>query len=147
MNRSRIALANLRIPATREEAVALAEEAIAEASVAGADLIAFPECFVPGYRVATRGVLPPDPRFLERAWSTLAAACAKASVAAVVGTERVVDGALRITALVIDADGTTAGVQDKVQLDPSEDGTYAPGSGRRVFHAGPLTFGAEYREN
>jgi predicted amidohydrolase len=28
-----------------------------------------------------------------------------------------------------------------VQIDPSEEGTYAPGSGRRVFKAGPLTFG------
>ncbi len=137
----RIALANLRFPATREESVALAEEAIAEASAAGARLIAFPECFVPGYRAPGNRVLPPDPAFLERAWSTLAAACARANVVAVVGTERVVEGALRATAIVLDADGTIAGFQDKVQIDPSEDETYAPGSGRRVFHAGPLTFG------
>jgi len=59
----------------------------------------------------------------------------------VLGTERVVDGELRATVLVIDADGTLAGFQDKVQLDPSEDATYVPGSARRVFEAGPLTFG------
>ncbi len=141
MSPFRIALANLRFPATREESVALAQDAIAEASAAGAGLVAFPECFVPGYRLGTRGVLPPDAAFLDRAWAALAAACAKARVVAVVGTERVVEGALRISALVIDAEGTTAGFQDKVQLDPSEDGTYAPGSGRRVFQAGPLTFG------
>jgi predicted amidohydrolase len=115
--------------------------AIEEASVAGAGLVAFPECFVPGYRAAGKGVLPPDPDFLERAWSTLAAACAKGNVVAVVGTERVVDGALLATALVIAADGTIVGFQDKVQIDPSEEGTYAPGVARRVFHAGPLTFG------
>ena len=46
-----------------------------------------------------------------------------------------------ISALVINRDGTIAGFQDKVQLDPSEEGTYSPGSGRRVFQAGPLTFG------
>jgi predicted amidohydrolase len=40
---------------------------------------------------------------------------------------------LFITALVINRDGTIAGFQDKVQLDPSEEGTYSPGSGRRVF--------------
>ena len=141
MNHFRIALANLRRPATREESVVLAEHAIAEASTAGAGLIAFPECFVPGYRAANTRAEPPDPHFLDRAWSTLAAACAKGHLVAVLGTERIVEGALRITALVINADGTFAGFQDKVQLDPSEDGTYAPGSGRRVFHAGPLTFG------
>jgi predicted amidohydrolase len=141
MNSFRIALANLRFPATREESVALAEGAIAEASAAGAGLVAFPECFVPGYRAAGKGVLPPDPVFLERAWSTLAAACAKANVTAVVGTERVVDRALLATALVVAADGTIAGFQDKVQIDPSEEGIYTPGVGRRVFHSGPLTFG------
>ena len=46
-----------------------------------------------------------------------------------------------ITALVIHRDGTSAGFQDKVQLDPSEESTYSPGSGRRVFQTGPLTFG------
>jgi predicted amidohydrolase len=34
-----------------------------------------------------------------------------------------------------------AGFQDKVQLDPTEDTIYSPGSGRRVFQSGPLTFG------
>jgi predicted amidohydrolase len=42
---------------------------------------------------------------------------------------------------VINFDGTIAGFQDKVQLDPSEDDTYSSGSGRRVFQIGPLTFG------
>ena len=47
MNTFRIALANIRFPATPEESVALAEQAIREASTEGADLICFPECFVP----------------------------------------------------------------------------------------------------
>jgi predicted amidohydrolase len=59
----------------------------------------------------------------------------------VLGTERLVGGALLISALVVNRDGTPAGFQDKVQLDPSEEGTYTAGSGRRLFHAGPLTFG------
>jgi predicted amidohydrolase len=50
MSTFRIALANLRFPATREESVALAGQAIAQASLEGAGLICFPESFVPGYR-------------------------------------------------------------------------------------------------
>jgi predicted amidohydrolase len=141
MNTFRIALANLRIPTTREESVLLAEGAIAEASKAGAKLVAFPECFVPGYRATGTDALPPDPVFLERAWSTLAGACAKTQMTAVVGTERIVNGLLFITTVVLAADGTIAGFQDKVQLDPSEERTYAPGHGRRVFQAGQLKFG------
>jgi len=141
MNPFRIALANLRFPATPAESVTLAEQAIAQASLERAGLICFPECFVPGYRGLGKSVPPPDPAFLERAWSAIAAAAAKASLAVVLGTERVVDGALLATALVINRDGTIAGFQDKVQLDPSEEGTYSFGSGRRIFQAGPLTFG------
>jgi len=140
MTTFRIALANLRFPATPEESVTLAEQAIVDASSERAGLICFPECFVPGYRVGK--TLPPlDPPFLERAWRSIAAAAAKASIAVVLGTERMVDGKQFITALVINSDGTVAGFQDKVQLDPSEDHVYSPGNGRRVFHAGPLTFG------
>lgn len=141
MTEFRIALANLRFPASREESVALAEEAIAQAAGEKAGIICFPECFVPGYRSAGRAASPPDAMFLERAWSQIAAGAAKASITVVLGTERVADSALRASALVINSDGTVAGFQDKVQLDPSEEGVYSPGEGRKIFHAGPLTFG------
>jgi predicted amidohydrolase len=141
VNAFRIALANLRFPATPEESVALAEDAISEAAKQRAGIICFPECFVPGYRGAGKQVLPPDPAFLERAWSAVAGAAAKANLAVILGTERVADCALLATALVINPDGTLAGFQDKVQLDASEEPTYSPGAGRRIFQTGPLTFG------
>jgi len=137
----RIALANIRFPTTPEESVTSAEHAIGQAAIECAGIICFPECFVPGYRAMGKAVPPADPVFLQRAWSVIASAAAKANLAVVLGTERFVDGALLITALVINRDGTTGGFQDKVQLDPSEEGTYRPGSGRRVFQTGPLTFG------
>jgi len=125
----RIALANIRYPATPEESVTLAEQAIAHASSERAGIICFPECFVPGYRGLGKSPPPPDPAFLDRAWSAIAAAAAKAGVVVVLGTERMVDGdgALLATALVINRDGTIAGFQDKIQLDPSEEGTYSFG--------------------
>jgi predicted amidohydrolase len=141
VNAFRIALANLRFPATPDESIALAVQAIDQTFSGKARIVCFPECYVPGYRGIGKAVLPPDAAFLERAWSIIAAAAAKANITVVLGTERFVDGALTATALVIDADGSLGGFQDKVQIDPSEEGTYTPGSGRRVFQAGPLTFG------
>jgi predicted amidohydrolase len=141
MNYFRIALANLRFPATPEESVTLAEGAIAQATLEGARVICFPECFVPGYRALARHLPPPDTKFLEFAWSRIAAGAAKANIAVILGTERLVGDALLATALVINEDGTIAGFQDKVQLDPSEDNLYSPGSGRQVFQAGGLKFG------
>jgi predicted amidohydrolase len=141
MNAFRIALANIPYPASPEQSIAMAEQAIAQASGQRAGILCFPECYVPGYRGLGKYVPPPDPAFLERAWTAIAAAAAKANLAVVLGTERIAGGLLRITALVIDSDGTIAGFQDKVQLDPSEEGTYSPGSERQVFRTGPLTFG------
>lgn len=141
VNPFRIALANLPHPSNPEDSVAVVEGAIDSARAAGAGLVAFPECFVPGYRGANKRVPPPDAAFLEQAWLRVAAACARSRVAAVVGAERIVDGALRVTALVVDAAGKVVGFQDKVQLDPSEAGTYSPGEGRHVFRVGPLTLG------
>ena len=136
----RIALANLPYPATREEAVSLAERAIARAAEEGAGIVCFPECFVPGYREVGKPVLPPDAGFLEHSRSSIAAAAAKARVAVVLGTERFDDSRLLLTAFVVDRDGKTLGFQDKVQLDPSEESIYVPGTERRVFRTGDLAF-------
>lgn len=141
MSTCRIALANLQFPPTPEASVALAEDAVAQAGRERADVICFPECFVPGYRAPGRAVPPPDQAFLERAWRAVAAAAAQADVAVVLGTERVVAGRPMITALVINREGTSAGFQDKVQIDPSEEPTYVAGDGRRIFRSGALTFG------
>jgi predicted amidohydrolase len=141
MTTFRIALANLRFPATPEESVALAEQAIADASLERAGIICFPECFVPGYRSMGKNIPRPNLAFLEHAWSAVAVAAKKVNLAVILGTERAVDGGLVATALVINPDGTTAGFQDKVQIDPSEEGTYMPGTEHRIFQTGPLTFG------
>jgi predicted amidohydrolase len=138
----RIALANLRVPKAPEESVLLATAAVAEASRQGALVVCFPECFVPGYRWPGRAMPAPDPAFLERAWATVAEAAQAARITVVLGTERVTERGLQIAVCVINPDGTVAGWQDKGQLDPSEEGIYpSMGTERRVFTAGPLTFG------
>ena len=141
MNTCRIALANLPFPATAAQSVTLAVEAIALAGRERAGLICFPECYVPGYRAPGKAVAPPDAAFLDRAWAAVAAAAADAGIAVVLGTERLVQGALRISTLVVNRDGTIAGMHDKQQLDPSEEPLFTAGDERRVFQAGALTFG------
>ncbi|HZZ84040.1 MAG TPA: carbon-nitrogen hydrolase family protein [Anaeromyxobacteraceae bacterium] len=137
----RLALAALPFPAAPDDAVARAEAAIAEAAAAGASLVAFPECYVPGYRALGAPVPPADPAWLERAHARVAAAAGGARVAVALGTERFVGGRLRITVLVIGPDGAVLGWQDKVQLDPSEEALYEPAAERTVFAVGDLTFG------
>ncbi len=114
---------------------------MAQASGEGAELVCFPECFVPGYRAAGKAMPPPNTVFLDRAWSAVTESAARAGITVILGTERIVDGGLLASALVIQRGGAIAGFQDKVQLDPSEDGTYSAGTERRVFEAGCLKFG------
>jgi predicted amidohydrolase len=141
MSTVRVALANIRFPPTPGDSVVLASKAIRQAALERADLICFPECYVPGYRALGKQVPPPDSEFLERAWAAIAAAAGESNIGVILGTDRIVDGAFRISALVINRDGSIAGFQDKVQLDPSEEGLYRPGTDRRLFQAGPLKFG------
>jgi len=142
MSTVRIALANLRVPATPTESVALATSAVVEAGRRGAIVVCFPECFVPGYRWPDAEMPPPDVEFLRGAWEEVAKSARAAHITVVLGTERVTDRGLQITSAVFAPDGSTAGWQDKVQLDPSEESTYpALGATRHVFRAGPLTFG------
>lgn len=138
----RIALANLRVPATPDESVSLATSAVVDAGRQGALVVCFPECFVPGYRWPGTTAPAPDSAFLERAWAEVARAAKAARTAVVLGTERLSSEGLQISACVFNPDGTIAGWQDKGQLDPSEEAIYpAFGTGRRVFTVGPLTFG------
>ncbi len=142
MSTFRIALANLPVPKTPGESVHLATRAIADAGSLGARLICFPECFVPGYRWPNAAAPPPDSVFLEQAWASVARAAKSAAIAVVLGTERITERGLQITACVFHPDGAIAGWQDKAQLDPSEEAIYPSlGSDRHVFQTGPLTFG------
>jgi predicted amidohydrolase len=141
MTTFRVALANLRFPSRPDESFTLATRAIAQAGRERADIICFPECYVPGYRAEGKQIPPPDPAFLDRAWAEIAQSAAKANVAVVLGTERVVNGSLLATALVVNRDGSVAGFQDKVQIDPSEEVTYGHGSGRRIFEVDGAKFG------
>src|SRR4051812_7757092 len=141
MSTVRLALANIPFAESPTAAVNLVKQTIVEASRERADIVCFPECYVPGYRAPHTKVPPLDPAFLQRAWDDVAGAARSAHVAVVLGTERLVDGKPRISALVIGRDGKTLGFQDKVQLDPSEDSFYSPASERQVFKDGDLTFG------
>lgn len=136
----RIALASTRLPSTCEEALQIVLETMQVASSEAAAVICFPECFVPGYRIGTTNSMP-DQEWLSNTWSIIDAKAAKLSIGVVLGTERIEADNLLITARVTNSDGTLAGFQDKVQLDPSEESTYAPGLGRRLFQCGELTFG------
>jgi len=141
MTTLRLALAALRYPDSPQVAVASAVDAVHEAARRGAQMVVFPECYIPGYRWPTRHVPPADAGYLEAAWNAVAAAAAAARITVVLGTERFTPAGLVLTALVIDQEGRRMGWQDKVQLDPSEDNGYAAAAERQLFEVGGVPFG------
>jgi predicted amidohydrolase len=141
MPKLRLALAQPPYAASPDESVDEVERMIREAAAKGASVVAFPECYVPGYRGLSYAPPPPDPSFLERAWRRVSEAARAARIGVVLGTERLGEAGLFATVLVVGPDGERLGFQDKVQLDPSEDETYVPGDTRRTFTMGALTFG------
>ncbi|MCC7052075.1 MAG: carbon-nitrogen hydrolase family protein [Gemmatimonadaceae bacterium] len=137
-----IALANLAIPASRDAAITAAVASIAGAGRAGALVLCFPECFIPGYRWPDGSLPAPDQAFLDTAWAAVGTAARDANVTVILGTERITPAGLQISAAVFGPDGSLLGWQDKGQLDPGEEWQYpAYGGERHVFTAGPLTFG------
>lgn len=136
-----LALAQVRPAADPDESVTRCESAIAEAAGNGAHIVCFPEAYMPGYR--GNGYEPPavSDDWLMAACKRIATAAKRSRIAVIGGTERLAGTKPVITSLIVDSSGETLGFQDKVQIAPEEESTYAAGSGRRVFTTGPLTFG------
>ena len=110
MSQVRIALANVRMPATPQESVLLATAAVSDSARLGATVVCFPECFIPGYRWPGTTPPPPDPAFLERAWADVADAARAAHITVVLGTERVTDRGLQITVCIFNPSGFGRGM-------------------------------------
>ena len=73
---------------------------------------------------------PVSAAFLETAWAAVEEVARRMQITVILGTERFVNGALVASSIVINSDGSVAGFQDKIQIDPSEEGLYTPGTER-----------------
>ena len=137
----RIAVASTPLTATLEEAVPVAIAAVEEAARQGAAVVCLPETALPGHRSQKRAVPDYSAAALDAALAEVADAVRDAGIVTIIGMERPTLAGREIVAVVLDADGSTLGVQPKTQIDPTEEPNYVPGSGRQVFTAAGLRFG------
>jgi len=136
-----IALASPRIAATLDEGLDRIKRLLSEASAQGADIVCFPEAYLPGLRGQDFDVFPFDQARQERALQAVAQWARTYGVATILGMERLTEEGRQIAAFVIDAQGEIQGCQTKNQLDPTEDQFYVPGDTRRLFEIGGVKFG------
>ncbi len=136
-----IGLASPGIAATLDEGLEKVERLLADAAARGAEIVCFPEAYLPGLRGQDFEVPPFDRAHQERAIEAVAGWARTHAVAAIIGLERVTDAGRQIAAYVIDAKGRVQGYQTKNQVAPSEDPFYVPGDARRIFEIDGVKFG------
>ncbi len=136
-----IALASPRIASTLDEGLDKIKQYLSEASVRGAEIVCFPEAYLPGLRGQDFEVLPFEQTDQEWVLRVVAEWSRMYAVATILGMERVTMAGRQIAAFVIDAQGRLRGYQTKNQIDPTEDRFYAPGNTRRLFEINGLKFG------
>ena len=136
-----IALASPAVARDLDDGLARIDRMTAEASACGAEIVCFPEAYLPGLRGQDFVVWPFDAPEQERALEAAARSARKHGIAAIVGMERVTPAGRQIAAFVFDEDGDLLGYQTKNQLDPTEGPHYVPGDTRRMFEVHGVKFG------
>jgi predicted amidohydrolase len=136
-----IALASPSIASTLDDGLDKIKRFLSEASTQGAEIVCFPEAYLPGLRGQDFEVLPFDHTQQERALHAVAQWARTYAVATILGMERLTETGRQIASFVIDAHGEIQGFQTKNQLDPTEDQFYVPGNTRRLFEIHGIKFG------
>jgi predicted amidohydrolase len=136
-----IALASPRVAESLDAGLERTRALVAEAAAQGAEIVCFPEAYLPGLRGQDFDVLPFNRDTQERVLCSVARWAREHSIAVIFGMERITAAGRQIVAPVFDARGDLLGVQTKNQLDPSEDRFYVPGSTRQLFEVNGVKFG------
>ena len=136
-----IGLASPGIASTLDEGLDRIQRLLSEASTQGAEIVCFPEAYLPGLRGQDFDVMPFDRALQERALGAVAQWARTYVVATILGMERLTEAGRQIVSYVIDGRGQLQGYQTKNQLDPTEDRFYVPGDTRRLFEINGTKFG------
>src|SRR5262245_56486257 len=136
-----IALASPGIASALDEGLDKIRWFLSEASAQGAEIVCFPEAYLPGLRGVDIDVLPFDQTEQERVLQTVAQWARTYAVATIFGTERLTEAGRQNVAVVFDARGQMQGYQTKNQVAPSEDPFYVPGNTRQLFEINGVKFG------
>lgn len=136
-----IALASPRIATSIDDGLERMRRLMAEAASRGADIVCFPEAYVPGLRGLDFAVPEFSEADQQRALHAISAAARQLGIATIAGLEWHTPAGRQIAAVYIDGSGEVRGLQAKVQLDPSEEATYVAGRGRALFEVRGVKFG------
>lgn len=137
----KIALASPPLPQAINDALSWLEKLATEAAAVGAEIICFPETFVPGYPLEEYQPEKSSPEKMDAALQRAAAIAADNRIAIILPMDWYEDDKMYNVAFVLSKEGEVLGYQSKNQLDPSEDRRWSPGTRRQLFDVNGLKFG------
>ena len=129
----KIALASPPYPKSIADGLYWVEKLIKDAVTEQAEIICFPESYIPGY--PGLGFVPEErtPQNMQSALAKVCELAAENNIAVIMPMDWYDNDVLLNVAYVILAGGEVLGYQTKNQLDPSEDAIWVPGTARSIF--------------
>jgi predicted amidohydrolase len=137
----KIALASPPFPKSISDGLYWIEKLTKDAAAQQAEIICFPETYLPGYPLAEYEVEERSPQNMQEALNEVCRIAAENNIAIIIPMDWYNGGQLLNIAHVITADGSILGYQTKNQLDPTEDNLWTPGTKRQIFEVNGLKFG------
>lgn len=137
----KIALASPPFPESLADGLYWLEKLVSEAADKGAEIVCFPESYLPGYPGMGYQKKDRTPERLQLALNKVCEIAAANRIAIIVPMDWFIDEQLFNLAFVVAADGKVLGYQTKNQLDPTEDNLWIAGTARNIFEVNGVRFG------
>jgi predicted amidohydrolase len=137
----KIALASPPFPKSINEGLIMLEKMVVEATQKHAEIICFPESYLPGYPGMGYSMKDQTKENLQAALDKVCKIAAENSIAIIIPMDWHINEQLVNLAYVVSANGEILGYQTKNQLDPTEDNIWIPGIERNIFEVNDVKFG------
>jgi predicted amidohydrolase len=137
----KVALASPPFPTSIQDGLYWIGKLVKEAAEQQAEIICFPESYLPGYPAIEYKVEKHTSEQLQLALNKVCEIAAANAITIIIPMDWYDGEAFLNTAHVVSANGEILGYQTKNQLDPTEDDIWVPGTKRHIFVVNGLKFG------
>ena len=137
----KIALASPPAPKSISDGLFWVEKLTKEAALQKADLVCFPESYIPGYPFEEFNIEKSTPENMTAALDEASKIAAANNIAIILPMDWFIDNQVYNVAQVIASNGDLLGYQTKNQLDPTEDDIWSAGTQRHIFEVNAVKFG------
>ena len=137
----KIALASPPFPKSIDDGILQIKKLVKDASEKEAEIVCFPESYLPGYPLEEYEVEEVSPEKLQSALTQVCEMASAHSIAVILPMDWYEGGKFYNVAFVISSNGKVLGFQTKNQLDPTEDNKWIAGSERNIFEVNGVKFG------